>query len=443
MKSYPARIKRLARAFNSLTDRLAACTRCGTCLAACPLFTETGREADVSRGKLALLDGLNRLAFDNPDGVNRRLRRCLLCGSCERNCPGGVRILEILFTARLLINDVAGLSAAEKLLLRRILTQPELLDRLMYWGGRLQNRLTQPVAAQQPMVRLKWGPGFLKNRHWPKIESKPLPIDSMNAAAGSVSGRPLQRVGFFVGCLIPKLYPRVAHAVVKALAHHRIETVWPRRQICCGIPALAVGDRTAFQRLIQLNLNAFAAMDVTHIVTACATCTATIKTVWPAMASALPPAAKTQIAHWAERTMDINQYLVKQADFTMGSTPGTTPCDVAYHDPCHLKNSLGITAEPRALLQANPGYRLIEPADADRCCGAGGSFHYTHSDLSRRIGRHKHKSISASGCRVVATGCPGCMLQLNEMLSEAGDRIQVKHSIEIYAEFLNANSSDT
>jgi glycolate oxidase iron-sulfur subunit len=88
------------------------------------------------------------------------------------------------------------------------------------------------------------------------------------------------------------------------------------------------------------------------------------------------------------------------------------------------------------LLQANSGYRFKEMFEADRCCGSGGSFSLQHYDISAAIGKRKRDNIVQSGCEVVATSCPACMLQLTDMLSQAGDRVQVKHAIEVYAESL-------
>ena len=82
-------MKKLAQLVKALEDQLVVCMRCGMCQAVCPLFAETGREADVARGKLALLDGLVQEMFQDPKGVNERLMRCLLCGACAASCPSG------------------------------------------------------------------------------------------------------------------------------------------------------------------------------------------------------------------------------------------------------------------------------------------------------------------------------------------------------------------
>jgi glycolate oxidase iron-sulfur subunit len=76
-------------------------------------------------------------------------------------------------------------------------------------------------------------------------------------------------------------------------------------------------------------------------------------------------------------------------------------------------------------------------AESDACCGMGGSFNLQHYELSSRIGRLKRANIRATECAIVATGCPACMLQISEALSKAGDRIIVKHPVEIYADAIN------
>ena len=95
-----------------------------------------------------------------------------------------------------------------------------------------------------------------------------------------------------------------------------------------------------------------------------------------------------------------------------------------------------MAAQPRALLNANPAYILQEMPESDWCCGCGGSFTLQHYEASAAIGRRKRDNIAASQCRVVATGCPACMLQITDMLSQAGLRVQVKHTVEVYAESL-------
>lgn len=137
----------------------------------------------------------------------------------------------------------------------------------------------------------------------------------------------------------------------------------------------------------------------------------------------------------ADKTFDIHQFLVSELGIT-GGEAGEADTPVTYHDPCHLKKSLKVWTEPRTLINASRGYRLKEMAESDWCCAMGGSFNLQYYPISGRIGDRKRDHIRSTGCRIVATGCPACMLQLSDSLSKAGDAIQVKHPVELYAESL-------
>jgi glycolate oxidase iron-sulfur subunit len=155
------------------------------------------------------------------------------------------------------------------------------------------------------------------------------------------------------------------------------------------------------------------------------------------MAEDLSPKAREQVARISAKTLEISQFLVDKVGVPPVDSAGDEAgIPITYHDPCHLKKSLGVASQPRALLRANPRYRFREMVESDRCCGMGGSFNLEHYEISEAIGKRKRDNIVQSGCEVVATSCPACMLQLTDMLSKAGDRVQVRHAIEIYAESL-------
>lgn len=79
----------LAQRLMSLDDKITACMKCGMCQAVCPMFGASGMEADVARGKLALIDNLAHEMLKDPASVSDKLGRCLLCGSCQAACPPG------------------------------------------------------------------------------------------------------------------------------------------------------------------------------------------------------------------------------------------------------------------------------------------------------------------------------------------------------------------
>ena len=155
---------------------------------------------------------------------------------------------------------------------------------------------------------------------------------------------------------------------------------------CCGIPALASGDARGFARMATRNLEILATRAFDALVTPCATCTTTIARLWPRRlgGAKLSPAAARLLAELPVRAQDIHAFLVRTCGapaHLSAASPTDAPRLVAYHDSCHLKKGLGVTTEPRALIAANPAYRLVEMERADACCGHGGSFNLFRYDL--------------------------------------------------------------
>lgn len=427
-------MKKLAQLLKQVEGQLALCMRCGMCRSVCPVFAETGREADVARGKLALLDGLLQEMFKDVTGVRQRLSRCLLCGSCAADCPSGVKVLDIFIKARAVIAGYAGLSSLKKIIFRNMLAQPELFNHLMEWGAKLQSLVVKPADALLETSSFRFG-GSLGDRRITILAPQPFhrttPFLDIPVGASGL------KVGLFVGCIIDKVFTRIGQAVLRTLEHHGVGIFVSAEIGCCGIPALCSGDTEAFGRLVRHNLEGLAGRDFDVLVTACATCTATIKKFWPTLAEGLNQQELERVKILAAKTMDISQFLVeKLAVRASDATQSSLNPLITYHDPCHLK-SLGIVAQPRTVLRANPTFGFTEMKDAGQCCGCGGGFNLQHYHLSSAIGRHKRDHIAASGASVVATSCPACMLQLADMLSQAGDRIEVKHAIEIYAQSLD------
>ena len=180
-----------------------------------------------------------------------------------------------------------------------------------------------------------------------------------------------------------------------------------------------------------------------YLVTACATCSATIIRLWPVLARELlpdNPELIAQIDALAEKTVDISWLLAKRFDLESPFDGKlATQTRVTVHDPCHLKKSLGISHEPRSLIRAC-GHTLVEMKTPDLCCGMGGSFNLSHYDLSARIGEQKAADIVQTRCHIAAASCPACMMQISDMLARKQSPIRVMHPVEIYAERLKAGN---
>jgi glycolate oxidase iron-sulfur subunit len=201
------------------------------------------------------------------------------------------------------------------------------------------------------------------------------------------------------------------------------------------MPAISMGDSKTFSRLLHHHVTVLSAEPFDYLVTACATCAAVIKTLWPELSRTVATDLTAELTAIAEKTMDISQFLSHMGLISsVAPSAGPASITVTYHDPCHLKNALGITREPRQLIQANPQFRLVEMEGGGSCCGMGGTFNWRHYGLSSEIGSKKRDQILATGASVVATSCPACMMQLSDMLAKTLPRVKVKHVIELYSE---------
>ncbi len=417
-----------------LDDLLVTCMKCGMCQAVCPIFAETLQEGDVTRGKIALLQNLANEMIQNANGVQEKINRCLLCGTCQANCPSGVSIMDIFLEARIIVNTYMGLSLTKKTLLKGILTRPKLFNALIGISSIFQDLIVTDKDKNIGSKHSAFLSPIIGDRYYMPLAKKQLhqEIPSLNTATGK-SGL---KVAFYTGCLVDKMFPQIGKAVLKVLDYHGVGVIIPQNQACCGIPALASGAKDAYDKLVQINIQAFDDLKFDYLVTACASCTSTIKECWPKMTEQYQPKLQQKIKQLAEKTLDIHEFIIDKLQVKPKPATQEKRTLVTYHEPCHLGKTLGIKSQPRDVIRLNPAYNFQEMTESDRCCGCGGSFNLQHYDLSTKIGQQKRNNIVASGAKIAATSCPACMMQIADMLSKNHDNIQVRHSIELYADMI-------
>src|SRR5688572_4168630 len=130
----------------------------------------------------------------------------------------------------------------------------------------------------------------------------------------------------------------------------------------------------------------------------------------------------------AAKVKDVNEVLVG-----LGPVAARHPLPVAlaYHDACHLRHAQRIRSEPRQLLAAIPGLRLIELADPDQCCGSAGVYNLLQPDSAREIGLRKVDAVIAAAPELLVSANPGCTLHIQSLLRERGHSIRTAHPIEV------------
>lgn len=400
------------------------CVKCGVCQAHCPTYQVTKKEGAVARGKIALAAAL----LDRETGLEERLQQdismCLMCGSCVNKCPNKVPTNDIVGAIRREITDNQGLSLIGKGV-STLLGSPVLMKTLSKSGAMLSPLLLKKVP-ETSGLRLRFPSPIMKNRTIPPIAFRNL----FDRVPEFIEGRPDKPVvGFFAGCSITYAYPEIGEMMVAILQRMGFSVYVPRAQQCCGIPALSSGNGKLVEQLAETNAGAFRTREVRHIITACASCNGGIGEYYETM--------KTDYHDFTGKVIDFSVFLKQQGLFAELAAMDKWPArvKVTYHDPCHLKTQ-GITKEPRELLRALPNVEFVEMESASTCCGLGGTFSVYHYEESKAIGARKIPGLVESGAELIATACPGCIMQLQDIINHAGLRVRAVHILELMAEAL-------
>jgi glycolate oxidase iron-sulfur subunit len=414
------------RRYDSI-DRVAGeierCLKCGLCRSVCPVFAEVLDESGCARGKIALIEALSEDSLTLSRIFSDRLSKCLDCKACMEACPSGIKVDELVLAARAEIFRRGKFPFLKKLIFRHLLRRGRLLPPVSKFAAFVERKIlrglppSSPYRILLPLVKID------KDRTLPVFAERTL-MDDFGEII-SPKGKPRKRVGFFLGCSTNLIYTDIGRAVVRVLVGEGFEVVIPRDQGCCGVPVYTSGDRQTGTELALKNIKAFEKYKLDAIVTACAACGAALKRDYKTILGFREGALGT-------RVYDLNEFLVEFSDLEFDTGP-QNHANVTYHDPCHLSRAQHITEAPRRILKAIPNVTFKEMEEADRCCGGGGMFSFTHYDIAKEIGKKKATYVAATGADIVATSCPSCMMQLKDMLHRNGLPQQVVHIVQILA----------
>jgi Fe-S oxidoreductase len=231
------------------------------------------------------------------------------------------------------------------------------------------------------------------------------------------------RVAFFTGCLMSEVFAPVQQASVRVLAANGFEVVVPREQGCCGALLAHAGDLEHARELARHNTRVFGGESygpVDAIILDSAGCGAAMREAnrWiPGEGDAM-----------ASRVRDVCEFL---DEVGLRAPPGRYEARVCYDDPCHLVHGQGVEAAPRRLLGKIDGIELVAHVDPSRCCGAAGTYNLTHPEMSAAILCEKMDALLAVDPHVIATGNPGCLMQIAKGVRQRGSDARVVHPVEI------------
>lgn len=402
-----------------LKEQVHNCIRCGLCMSTCPVYKQLFFEGASPRGKIQLIKKVLEGKLEPSANFARLLGTCLLCETCTVTCPSGVQLDRLMKAMRAELLSRFSLPW-EKRTLFNLLSGSRLLPFCMFWGRTLENPLRFLLPSQGRV-------GTIPFSKLPRLNARPL--ISQYPEVVRPDGARVGRVLYFVGCATNYLSENVGRSVIAILSRLGVEVIIPRGQMCCGFPICLAGARKAALKNIRRNLQVFDPTTVDAVIVDCATCGAALKEEYPRVLEEMGEGKAAEAARrLGQKVLDISQYLSR---FDLGKNLRPVESRVTYHDPCHLLRTQKVKEEPRSLLKGIPGLEFVEMEGADLCCGGGGTFQVEHPEVAAGITANKIQAILETRADLVATGCPGCRLQIHGNLKD--DRIRVVHPVELLA----------
>ncbi|HSB51895.1 MAG TPA: (Fe-S)-binding protein [Dissulfurispiraceae bacterium] len=373
---------------------LQACTRCGECQVWCPVYAQDERESLTARGKIK---ALRRLVEGSLDASERRifvdaLFECSACGQCHVVCPVRIDTPELWEQARQCLVE-AGIG------------RPESQTRHLSDIKEFNNPFGRSQEDRGLWAELAWKAGLLKEpvRLWKEHPSSVL---------------------YFAGCTA-SFEPRmqsVAVQTARLLQEAGVEfSILGEDEPCCVSKLRRMGD-TDFVAEAQKRVDLIERMRVETVVVSCAGCYKGLHSdylkLWPNV----------------QRVLHLTEFLGHLIEEGRLALTRRVPMVVTYHDPCHLGRHSDVYEEPRRILRAIPGIRLVEMARHrafSLCCGMGGGLKIIRPDMQHKMSAARILEAASTGAEAIVTPCQTCTLGLLSGVEETGSHLEVLHLNEV------------
>jgi Fe-S oxidoreductase len=371
------------------------CIRCGACSNACPPFMAvSGHQfgGHTYNGPIGLVLAPFHHGLEDADLANTL---CVQCNACQEICP-----VDIPLPRQILEHRRKGRKSLRKQALLGVWKRPELADRLM--------RAAAPFSGLVPGT--------------PRLARTPYRDHEVSS---QVDGEP---VTLFASCLVDRVWPQAATALEKVATSAGFRVGFPKAQWCCGLIAANAGDFKAGAQLAA-QLAETLGDSKGLIVTPSASCFGAFTIDSPDWGFAGSAELRSR---FRDSTRFVLQVLENDPDLV---DPNRLSLKVAYHDSCQSLRQLGLKGEPRRVLEL-AGYEVVDLPDIANCCGFGGTFSLEWPRVAARLADWKLDAIAKTGCTVLASDNPGCLMHIEAAARRRGMDLRVVHVLELVAEHL-------
>ncbi len=409
------------------------CMHCGLCLPSCPTYVATKVERHSPRGRIALMRAIADERLEVSRTFGEEMYFCLGCLACMTACPAGVNYAELFEHARAEAEASGVLRSPRRNLIRAVAIHWLFsnMNRLQTVGRLL--RLYQQLGLQDLVRRsgvLKLLPKRLRELEASTPEIQRYFSSELIPTITAPAGQKRYRVAMLTGCAQDLIFSDVNRDTVEVLARNGCEVVTPAEQLCCGSLHAHNGEWNSAQELARKQIDRFPPEQFDAIITNAGGCGSHLKHYHKLLADDAVYAERAKI--WDQKVKDIHEWLDQIGLEPPGKgAPGGV---VTYHESCHLAHGQKITAEPRRLLRAIPNLQLVELPESNWCCGSAGIYNLLQPEMANDLLQRKLRHIRSTGATVVATGNPGCLLQLINGAKQEGLPLRIVHPITLLAE---------
>ena len=391
-----------------------ACVHCGFCLQACPTYLTLEDENESPRGRIFLMRSLleGTISPDDPS-VHTHIDRCLGCRACEPACPSGVPYGHLLEATRATLREARRPPFVARLILF-VFAHPVLL-KLAMLGSRLLAATPIPTVMSRTSGRMGFGMAMLAS------SGSPLERDPYATTSSGKHGT----TSVLLGCVMEGLFTDTNRATERVLRRNDYQTVNAPGQGCCGALHAHAGDLEAARKLARTNIAAFEKSGSDFIAVNASGCGAMMKEYGHLLRE--DPVWADRAAAISAKVRDVSELLA-----AVGQIPGgRLPLRVTYDAPCHLVHAQRVVNQPFAVLGAIPGLELVPLRDSEMCCGSAGIYNLIEPEVSDAVLNPKLANIAETGAPLVATGNPGCLMQIGAGLLRSGSKTRAIHPVDL------------
>ncbi|HEY4421028.1 MAG TPA: heterodisulfide reductase-related iron-sulfur binding cluster [Pseudonocardia sp.] len=403
------------------------CVHCGFCLPTCPTYQLWGEEMDSPRGRIYLMDLVEKGEIGLSGPVTEHIDRCLGCMACVTACPSGVQYDRLLESVRPQIERNVERETSDRLFRNAIFALFPYKRRLRAAAlpGALYQKMRKVPAIAKLAEKL---PG-----RFAAMESLLPPVSVREAFAKLPAYTPAvgerrARVALLSGCVQDVFFHRVNEATVRVLAAEGCDVLVPAGQGCCGALELHAGREDSALARARREIAIYERLDVDHVVTNVAGCGSSMKEYGHLLSD--DPEWAERAAAFSARVRDVHEVL---ADLGPRAPRHPFRGRVAYHDACHLGHAQKVRAQPRAVLRSIPELQLVDLPEAELCCGSAGIYNMVMPEAAGDLGARKAANVRSVEPDVIVTANPGCLLQIGKHLNARDDTdpIPLLHPVQL------------